>query len=105
MVTEIWVNIGSGIGLLPDDTKPLPESMLTYPYGPMASTEAIFMRSKDTNQQNNIDCFKLHPDLPGASELEFCKVLSIFSCTFQLCLLKDPPKGHKDSKSHMAVRY
>ena len=27
-VTEIWVNIGSGNGLLPDSTKPLPEPML-----------------------------------------------------------------------------
>ena len=29
MATEIWVNIGSGNGLLPDGTNPLPESMLT----------------------------------------------------------------------------
>ena len=28
-VAEIWVNIGSGNGLLPDGTKPLPEPMLT----------------------------------------------------------------------------
>ena len=27
---KIWVNIGSGNGLLPDSTKPLPEPMLTY---------------------------------------------------------------------------
>ena len=26
----VWVNIGSGNGLLPDGTKPLPEPMLTY---------------------------------------------------------------------------
>ena len=26
MMTQIWVNIGSGNGLLPDDTKPLPEN-------------------------------------------------------------------------------
>ena len=25
-----WVNIGSGNGLMPDGTKPLPEPMLTY---------------------------------------------------------------------------
>ena len=25
MATEIWVNIGSGNGILPDGTKPLPE--------------------------------------------------------------------------------
>ena len=30
MATEIWVNIGSGNGLVPDGTKPLPEPMLTY---------------------------------------------------------------------------
>ena len=29
MAAEIWVNIGSGNGLLPDGTKPLPEPMLT----------------------------------------------------------------------------
>ena len=28
MVTYNWVNIGSGNGLLPDGTKPLPEPML-----------------------------------------------------------------------------
>ena len=28
MVAEIWVNIGSGNGLLPDGTKPLPEPVL-----------------------------------------------------------------------------
>ena len=30
MATEIYVNIGSGNSLMPDDTKPLPEPMLTY---------------------------------------------------------------------------
>ena len=35
--TRNWVNIGSGNGLLPDGTKPLPEPMLTYhQYGPVA---------------------------------------------------------------------
>ena len=29
MMTKIWVNVGSGSGLLPDGTKPLPEPMLT----------------------------------------------------------------------------
>ena len=29
MVTYIWVNIGLGNDLLPDDTEPLPEPMLT----------------------------------------------------------------------------
>ena len=30
MALEILVNTGSGYGLLPDGTKPLPEPMLTY---------------------------------------------------------------------------
>ena len=30
VMTFIWVNSGSGNGLLPDGTKPLPEPMLTY---------------------------------------------------------------------------
>ena len=30
MATQILVNIGSGNGLLPDSSKPLPEPMLTY---------------------------------------------------------------------------
>ena len=29
MVMEIWVNVGSGNGLMPDGTKPLPQPMLT----------------------------------------------------------------------------
>ena len=28
MATSIWVNIGSGIGLVPDGTKPIPEPVL-----------------------------------------------------------------------------
>ena len=30
MVTQLWINIGSGNGLLADSTKPLPEPMLHY---------------------------------------------------------------------------
>ena len=32
MATQIWVNIGSGNGVLPGNTKPLPETLLTYIY-------------------------------------------------------------------------
>ena len=35
MATQIWVNIGSGNGLLPDGTKPLPEPMLTHQWVPV----------------------------------------------------------------------
>ena len=30
MATEIWVNIGSGNGSLPDSTKPSPEPIMIY---------------------------------------------------------------------------
>ena len=40
MVTWIWVSIGSGNGLLPDGTKPLPEPLLTLcQSGPVVSPE------------------------------------------------------------------
>ena len=42
MATEIWVNIGSGNGLLPDGTKPLPEPMLTYEFVALASSNEQF---------------------------------------------------------------
>ena len=36
MESQIWVNIGSGNGLLPGNTKPLPETMLVYhPWDPL----------------------------------------------------------------------
>ena len=39
METQNWINIGSGNGLLPDGTKPLPEPMLTYQeWSPVAFT-------------------------------------------------------------------
>ena len=45
MATEIWVNIGSGNGLVPDGTKPLPEPMFTYhKYGPVNSYDGSFTR-------------------------------------------------------------
>ena len=31
-MTDDWFNIGSGKGMVPDGTKPLPESMLTQIY-------------------------------------------------------------------------
>ena len=57
MATEIWVNIGSGNGLLPNGTKPLPEPMLTYhKYGPVTLIWEQF--HKDTSaidQQNELE--------------------------------------------------
>ena len=42
MLTQIWVNIGSGNGLLPDGIKPLPEPMLTnHQYSAMGDWNEI----------------------------------------------------------------
>ena len=46
MATQIWVNIGSGNGVLPDCTKPLPDPMLTYhQWGSVAYTREQFHRT------------------------------------------------------------
>ena len=39
MAIEIWVNIGSANGLLPDGTKPLPEPMLTDDWSSVRSSD------------------------------------------------------------------
>ena len=70
---KILVNIGSGNGLLPDGTKPLPEPMFTirqwcfveFPWGQFCSNcpRYLFDRSfKITN-------FTVQPYLPEANEL------------------------------------
>ena len=70
MTTQNWVNIGSGNGLLPDDTMPLPVPMLTYhQWDSMAKisqqvTKLIFFKFG-----LKIILSTLHPHLPGANEL------------------------------------
>ena len=55
MVTQIWINIGSRNGFLPDDTMPLPEPMLIphqshLPEGNFtASAEAIILYNEYEN--------------------------------------------------------
>ena len=72
MVTELWVNIGSGNGLLPDGTKPLPEPMLTdHQRSPVTS----ILISQEMPQPStakihlNITYLKFHSNFPGANEL------------------------------------
>ena len=56
MATEIWVNIGSDNGLLPNGTKPLPVPLFTQP-----SIIKICLK---------ITYLELHSNFPGASELK-----------------------------------
>ena len=76
MATEIWVNIGSGNGLLPDGTKPLPEPKLTdHWWSPLSSDIHIRTISQEMHQPSitkiclKITCLKFHENFPGANEL------------------------------------
>ena len=53
MVTQIWVNIGSGNGLLPDGTKPLPEPMFIvyHQWGLLTITSGLFPK-RDLSHQS-----------------------------------------------------
>ena len=73
-MTEIWVNIGSGNGLLPDGTKPLPEPMLTdHQWSP--SDIHIMAISHEMPQplvtkiHLKITYLNIHSSFPGVSEL------------------------------------
>ena len=73
MATEIWVNIGSGNGLLPDGTKPLPEPLLNdHQWSPVK----IYIRASSQEMpQSSITKIwlkshkKFHLNFPGANEL------------------------------------
>ena len=74
MMTEIWVNIGSGNGLLPDGTKPLPEPMLDLS---SVRCHGIHLRALSLDDVKipinktrlKTAVLKWHPGLPGANEL------------------------------------
>ena len=81
-MTEIWVNIGSGNGLLPDSTKPLPEPMLTdHQWSP--SDIHIRAISQEMPQPSvtkiclKITYLNLHLNFPGANELTASTVYSV----------------------------
>ena len=74
MATQIWVNIGSGNGLLPDGTKPLPEpniclsSKVFCGINRGAVSEEVLM-NLIRNIGSKITLVELLPYLPGANEL------------------------------------
>ena len=60
LATEIWVNIGSGNGLLPEGTKPLPEPMLTdLQWSPVTFILRQFHK-RCLNRQSLKSVWKLH---------------------------------------------
>ena len=79
MATEIWVNIGSGNGLLPDGTKPLPEPMLSdHQLNPLdIHIRAISQQMPQpsiTKIRLKITYPKFQSNFPGANELTYNKV-------------------------------
>ena len=60
MATEIWVNIGSGNGLLPDGTKPLPKPMLTYHQWRPVTFILGWFNKRCLNHQSLKSIWKLH---------------------------------------------
>ena len=73
MAREIWVNIGSGNGLLPDGTKPLPEPMLTdHQWSPVIFILGQFQEMTQpsiTKIRLKITYLKFHSNIPGVNEL------------------------------------
>ena len=72
MAIEIWVNISSGNGLLPDGTKPLPEPMLTFHnLTPVTFISGLFHK-RCLNHQSLKSIWKLHLKFywnsPGAGQ-------------------------------------
>ena len=73
MATEIWVNIGSGNGLLPDGTKPLPERMLIHHQ--LGSLAFIWvLQPSITKISWKITFQKIILNLPGANELNIMEL-------------------------------
>ena len=71
----MWVNSGSGNDLLPDGTKPLPESVLTYHQSVMWQwSESNFTQVTITNLPityvSRLHFLKFLSQLPGAIELK-----------------------------------
>ena len=103
MATEIWVNIGSGNGLLPDGTKPLPEPMLTYQWGSLRFIWGQFHKR-----------YPSHQSLKWAWKTYFISFAALLVKTF-ICILKShfvltgywdkcSAKGcHLDNHEHLSI--
>ena len=52
MTTWIWINVGSGNGLLPDGNNPLPEPLLTYRHNAMTFTRWVFHNKRYLSHQS-----------------------------------------------------
>ena len=94
MATEIWVNICSGNGLLPDGTKPLPGPMLTdHQLSPvtcmLGQFHKRFLNQELLKIRLKITYLKFHSNFPGANELN-----GLHQSSWQL-LMPLPPTWHQ----------
>ena len=85
MATVILDNIGSGNGLLPDGTKPLPEPMLTYHQrGSVAyfwEQELLKVSIQDMSLKKTF--WKIFSNPPGANELRTLLIIPNFEYTVE----------------------
>ena len=74
MATEIWVNIGSGNGFLPDGTKLLPDIDWSSVKLSDIHTRAISQEMPEPSVSKihlKITHLKFNPNFPGANELTY----------------------------------
>ena len=93
LATEIWVNIGSGDGLLPDSTKPLSKPMLTDHHLKSSDihSRAISQEMPQpsiTKIRLKITYLKFHSNFSGANEL-------IYDMCLQLIWRSGPHRSHR----------
>ena len=69
MVAEIWVNIVSDSGLLPNGTKPLPEPMLTDHLWSLVTFILGKFHKRCLSHQSLKSILKFHSNFPSANEL------------------------------------
>ena len=74
MATKIWVNIGSGNGLLPDGTKPLPEPSDIH----IRAISQVMSQPSITKIRLKITYVKFHSNFPGANGLNLLRPGDIY---------------------------
>ena len=109
MTTSIWVSIGSDNGLLPEDSKPLPEPMLTTHL--LKSTD-IHLRAVSqevlppsiTKFSLKITFLKFHSNLPGSNELNNLSLHQRFQDQL-ICIMKNSSHFPTDVCVHCKCLY
>ena len=90
MATYIWINIGSGNGLLPDGTKPLPEPMLTYHQrGPVKASEHEMHQLSITRIGLKITDLRFHSEISQMPVSYQYICFHTHICFIILCVISD----------------